>query len=118
MEFSTFVKERKRMCDSMTGCDKCPVREIHLELEPTTPFCTAFILRYPEQVELIVAKWSAEHPRQTILQKLLEHFPDTPLDIDGTPDFICPHELGYETRTNELVCGYNLKCTDCWNKEV
>ena len=116
MEFTKFAKERKRMCDSMTGCDKCPVREIHLELEPTTPFCTTFILRYPEQVEMIVAKWSAEHPAKTRLQYLLEHFPNTPLDHDGTPSTICPSMLGLQDRVVEMGC--ECDCIPCWDKEV
>lgn len=56
------------------------------------------------------------NPRTTYLSKLLKHFPKVKLDYTGTPEKLCPHELGL----NEIEdCGKTDNCcAKCWNQPL
>lgn len=54
-------------------------------------------------------------PEKTMLQELLEKYPNTKLDSNGTPKF-CPSKLGYSDKT---CCEMDIEeCVDCWNRPV
>lgn len=67
-----------------------------------------------EDVVTVVEKWSAEHPKKTMLQDFLEKYPNAPLEDDKTPS-ICPHSIGY--CEDNSFCKGNT-CEDCWNRPM
>lgn len=75
--------------------------------------CSNFEMYYPEKAAAIVQKWSDEHPRKTCLTELLEKFPKTPLDDDGTPSAVCPDAVGL---TERFDCTHD--CVECWNRPL
>lgn len=58
-------------------------------------------------------KLSNAHPQKTFLTELLEHYPNTPLTNKGTPDSVCPFDLGLMSVSK---CDYN--CVKCWNQTI
>lgn len=68
---------------------------------------------YFKEAIAIVQRWSDENPKKTYLTELLKIFPDTPLNNDGTPDSICPYELGL---MNISDCEKGHNCVKCWNR--
>ena len=117
-----FKKEFKRMCESHIQCTHCPFYDKFNEdkfSNDGSPSC------YPEEdlrlreitnkhIE-ILQKWSDEHPPKTLLEDLLERYPNTPFDDYGTPCF-CPKALGYE---KQWYCNNGVessRCVDCWNR--
>ena len=94
-------------------CLDCPLSHSNNGIgEP----CFGLETLYPEKVIAIVQKWSDEHPQKTYLSKLLEHFPNVPLEDDGTPDSICPYILGLVSRDDcrKKCCN----CVECWNQPI
>lgn len=75
--------------------------------------CPTFEMYYPEKAIEVIQQWSNSHPQKTYLSELLKIFPDTPLDDDGTPESICPYELGLMNRSN---CEKGRNCIECWNR--
>lgn len=66
----------------------------------------------------IVQKWSDEHQPKTLLEDLLEKYPNAKKrSVDGLPCF-CPSLLGYK---NVKICTsphfeYGENCISCWNR--
>lgn len=77
--------------------------------------CTGFEMLYPEKAIAIVQKWSDEHPQKTYLSEFLKNYPNTPLDDDGTPDSICPYDLGLMSIDD---CNKDYNCVKCWNQPI
>lgn len=106
MDAVQFIKERNRICRKYfpDGCIGCPLKDIsgcnHLE----------FMRNKEEDIVSVVEQWSKEHPQKTILQDLLEKYPEVILEDDGTPDF-CPMSLGYAAPG----CERSSSCEACWN---
>lgn len=80
MEAFEYLKEFKRMCESFTDCEDCPLYDN----------CDA---PHPSNEELqhrvdVVEKWSKEHPIKTYQKALLEIFPNAPM-IGGVIT-LCP----------------------------
>lgn len=74
MEFKEFINERKRMCkahsDGVMCCCvrmKCPLNELK-ERSPENS-CYAGCVRYSDEAEKVVEKWSKENPPLTNLDK-------------------------------------------------
>jgi len=61
-----------------------------------------------------VQQWSEEHPEKTMLQDLLEKYPNTPMKLDDNAPMICPHHLGYPEREGDC----ENDCLDCWNRPL
>ncbi len=93
-------------------CSDCPLSSSN---NGTGIPCSHFETGYPEKAIAIVQKWSDEHPQKTYLSEFLEHYPNTPLKDDGTPDSICPYKLGLMSM-NYCIKGYN--CVKCWNQPI
>lgn len=103
-----YSKERKRMCDyyrlSIEQCSACPM---HSQRNGHNTICYKMVDDYPQEAIDIIQKWSDEHPDKTILDDLLEKYPDAKRNSNGTP-FICIKWLGY----TDVVC--QDSCMACW----
>ena len=55
---------------------------------------------YPKKAIETIQKWSDSHPQKTYLSELLKIFPDIPLNDDGTPNSLCPSDLGLNEKEN------------------
>lgn len=75
-------------------CGKCPLSS---DNNGVGECCTDFEMLYPEQVIEVVQRWSDEHPQKTYLTELLDKYPNVLLNDDGTPEGICPHQLGLKS---------------------
>ena len=60
--------------------------------------------------------WSEEHPQKTILQDLLEKYPNIPLDKNGVPRDFCPNVLGFENLEECFSKYLNKDCLPCWSR--
>lgn len=110
MDAVEMLKEMVRLTDSCEiDCDDC---KLSSEQNGTGLSCEDMRRENPEKCVEIIEQWSKDCPKQTYLSKLLEIFPGTVLEADGTPARICPSELGLK---DFEFCGQN--CIDCWNQE-
>ena len=112
-----FLKEQKRMCKSYgMFCAECEIYR-----KKSNRFCDAFIRDFPEETIAIVQKWSEEHPRKTLLQDLLEKYPNVELRYNKFPE-ICPYSLGYATNENCFLDTdeqfFSEECEECWNRPL
>lgn len=76
-----FVEGRQRMCDSMDGCNVCPLSEYEDEE------CEGMVTN-PKLTEVVVTavmKWCEENRVVTVLEKLLEVFPNARVNHTITP---------------------------------
>lgn len=103
MDAVKFINENARMCKEMGSCSKCPAYG-----------CCTVNPKNAEKLVEIVEKWSAEHPQKTMIQDLLEKYPNVPLAEDGFPQQLCPHYLGYERI--EMCSGTD--CDECWSRPL
>jgi hypothetical protein len=71
---------------------------------------------YPEKAVKAVQRWSDEHPQRTYLTELLDKYPNVLLNDDGTPEGICPHQLGLKSSIVDCKNGYD--CPKCWNQPI
>lgn len=106
MDAVKFFKEKERMCKSLgEGCTGCMIHINQHKLR-----CFQFCEKYPEKAVDIVKEWSAEHPRETRLTRLLKNYPNMPLKANGIPDRICPVHLGLMDIDDCID-----DCVSCWN---
>lgn len=96
------------------NCTECPLNSSNNGSSDMTS-CSDFEALYPEKAIEIVQKWSDEHPPKTYLTELLKIFPNTPLEDDGTPDSICPYDLGLMSIDD---CRKDRNCVKCWNQPI
>lgn len=104
-------RAENRLCK--LGCSNCPLCSINNNKGQS---CTAFEMLYPEKAIAAVQKWSDEHPQKTYLTELLEKYPNVLLNDDGTPEGMCPHQLGLKDSIADRKIGYD--CVACWNQPV
>lgn len=112
-----FLREWHRMCQKYPFCIDCPMED------SSSRNCMPckWIFNDIEKVVSIVKKWSEEHPRKTLLQDLLEKYPNVELKYNKFPE-ICPYSLGYATNeeccldTDEQFC--SEECEECWNRTL
>lgn len=102
---ANYFAEKERLCASILECIDCPLRHGN--------DCTNIENKYPKRAIEIVQRWSDEHPRKTYLNGLLENYPNTRLDEDGTPHKLCPWHLGLMSVNS---CRNN--CVNCWNQPI
>lgn len=125
-ETANYLSEKLRMTkrSKNKGCDikcsECPLSYTNngaSELTSELMSCTTFEMQYPLQAISIVQKWSDEHPQKTFLSELLKNYPNTILEADGTPDGICPYNLGLMSIED---CDDNCAetCIKCWNQPI
>lgn len=116
MDAVKFIKEKDRMCRYKSGCAHCPISNRKTD---TNTSCTAWIYRYPEQAVEIVEKWSAEHPRKTMMQDFFDKFPKAQKRSDGLPS-TCPFALGYceDSRCPSVGKDFVSNCLECWSRPL
>lgn len=124
-----YFAEKRRMTERAKnglcklGCSNCPLCSINNNKGQS---CTAFEMLYPEKAIVIIQKWSDANPQRTYLTDLLEKYPNIPLDNNGKPSYVCPHDLGLMSAEN---CKLGLmsvedckkdsnKCVECWNQPM
>lgn len=104
-------------------CAKCPLSS---DNNGVGECCTDFEMLYPQAAISIVKRWSNANPQRTYLTDLLEKYPNIPLDNNGKPSYVCPHDLGLMSAEN---CKLGLmsvedckkdsnKCVECWNQPM
>ena len=107
MEAVKFLKEKQRMCKSVTySCVGCPLYKLK---EHETIGCTTILQDYPEEAVELVEWWAQVHPVKTYAQDFFEKFPNTAKDCNGLPLLCKRHVYGGE-------CTYN--CSACWNEPM
>ena len=113
MDAVEYVKQRERMCDYYSDCDKCPAKEV---------IGCANITKISQMVP-IVEKWAKEHPIKTRQSEFFNQWPDAEIGYDGLPT-VAPCQLNIELLQCESqkdceergACG---KCRrDFWLKEI
>lgn len=104
-----FAEEYTRMCASQTKCNKdCPMYVDGLDC----PIC----MQNPQKAVEAVQKWSDEHPREkvvTYLDKLLEVFPNAPINKRTIHPKMCITQLGAKGIDN---CYPIRDCKECWSQ--
>lgn len=126
-----YFAEKKRMI-KRTGigvcrikCEDCP---LGITNNGMNVLCSELETLHPEKAIEIIQKWSDEHPQKTYLTDLLEKYPNIPLDNNGKPAYVCPHDLGL---MSVAICKLGLmsvedckkdsnknKCVECWNQPI
>ena len=105
---ANFLCEIGRMCERGGGCKHCKLLNIGCD-------ASALAENTKAAVEAVQA-WSDAHQVKTIMDDLLEKYPNTPLNYQETPADICPTYLGYEEdRWSECV---EEGCVACWNRPL
>ena len=109
MDAVKFFKGKERMCKSLgEGCTGCMIHIKSHELR-----CFQFCEKHPEKAVDIVKEWSAKHPKETRLTRLLKNYPNTPLNDDGIPVYICTTDLGLMD-----IDDCDDDCVICWNTPI
>ena len=80
--------------------------------------CPDFEMYYPEKAVKTVQRWSDEHPPKTYLTELLDKYPNVLLNDDGTPEGICPHQLGLKSSIVDCKKSYDCDCVKCWSQPI
>ena len=104
MDAVKFLKESKRLCASFESCGDCPLcARYGCMIEPETE-------EDGEVIEVIVEKWSAEHPEKTRKSEFLKIFPHAEQTKNGC---ICisPCKVDVSLRTSR--CNQYRLCDDC-----
>lgn len=88
MDAVTFIKERKRMCQSMEYCAECPAH-----IEGNCYVGGVVNERSPETQVTIVEEWAFMYPNKTRQSEYLKMFPKAKLDNDKVLT-LCPRSAG------------------------
>lgn len=128
MDAVEFLKEKKRMCDSVTDCKHCPIGWMFLPQYTIGNYplsggdshlcCDNYCFESKDKNSLVqkVEQWSKEHPRKTRLQDFLEKYPKAPISSKGVPTRFCPQDIGYKCK---YECNHHGKTPpECWNEPV
>ena len=113
MDAVEYVKQRERMCDYYSDCDKCPAKEV---------IGCANITKISQMVP-IVEKWAKEHSVKTRQDEFFNQWPDAEIGYDGLPT-VAPCQLNIELLQCESQddCEGRGVCDKCrrdfWLKEV
>lgn len=114
MDAVQFIKGQKRMCKNyaMQNCHGCPLNGV------TGCNYSQFMNDKEENIVSIVEKWIKEHPAKTLLQDLLEKYPDVKLKSyvpGGTSNpCFCARALGYKIPE----CDGSKNCAECWDSPL
>lgn len=104
-------REKNGVCK--INCRDCP---LCFENNGTGDPCLVFEALYPEKAIEAIQKWSDKHPQKTYLMDLLEKYPNIPLDNNGKPSYVCPHDLGL--MSVEDCKKDSNKCVECWDQPI
>ena len=113
MDAVEYVKQRERMCDYYSDCDKCPAKEV---------IGCANITKISQMVP-IVEKWAKEHSVKTRQSEFLKQWPDAEIGGDGLPS-VAPCQLYKDmgAKDENGACCKKCGCAECrhdfWLKEI
>ena len=116
MDALEFLRERKRMCDSYTGCKGCPFDDSKCVIDSTLSDDDC------ERIGATVEQWSKEHPHKTRQSVFLEQWPEARIGDDGVLQ-INPCSISTSHRNARGNCvNMRRECPDCrrefWMQEV
>ena len=112
MDALEFLRERKRMCNSYSHCEGCPLDESKCVIESTISDEDC------KRIAAAIEQWSKEHPRKTRQSVFLEQWPNCMMDDDDIVR-MCPRNVD-----KMYVCNLSRSggCIDCrrefWGQEV
>ena len=114
MDALEFLRERKRMCNSYSHCEGCPLDESKCVIDSTISDEDC------KRIAAAIEQWSKEHPRKTQQSVFLEQWPETEIDKYGCLR-LCPELVSADYRNRHGDC-LNRVCIDCrrefWMQEV
>lgn len=110
MKTENYLTIKLKLCE--IGCNRCPLSFVN---NGKNVSCGKFETRYPRKAIELVQQWSNENPEKTFLTEFLKHYPNVKLRDDGSPETICPYQLGL---MNEDDCGKYYNCVECWNQHI
>lgn len=120
---ANYFAEKRRMTKRTknglckTKCSDCPLCSDNNGTSEDMS-CTTFEMYYPEKAVKAVQRWSDEHPPKTYLTELLDKYPNVLLNDDGTPEGICPHQLGLKSSIVDCKKSYGCDCVQCWSQII
>ena len=109
MDAVKYLKEAKRMCDTVGDCRECPLNSSNTVI-PCKLVRDNWELTNPEKIVAIVEKWAAEHPKKTRQSEFLKMFPNA--RIRGDVLEIRP----YDTDDNIECTDRDERCYECYRK--
>lgn len=104
-----FAAERRRMCTSFRGCEKCPLDGSCILGNCRKNAAT------DAQILSTVQKWHDEHPIKTYKRDFFEKFPNASKLENGTP-YVCRNNI-YGDGGRPHTCD-KITCTQCWNEPM
>ena len=115
MDAVEFLKERERMCkhnmkNGSCHINDCPMYSLRVELQKDGPkkvLCSSVLYKSPEKAVAVVAKWSEEHKRKTLMEDFFEKYPGAQRTEVGLP-VLCVLRLGYKADCTTY-------CKECWS---
>ena len=121
MEFKKLCEEHNRMCKnySINHNEKnCPLRPIVAYCS----YCQFACMKNPEISEKIISDWVELHPRKTMLDVVLEKFPNIRMLDCGSP-VTCPGNMEPSWKADSVHgCIFNADgspdCYNCWRRPV
>jgi len=119
MDTVKYLKEILKMCKSMDGCGKCPIRGMAATFPCKAAGFTEAEVKDPDGIVKVVEKWSAEHPPKTRQSEFLKLFPDACIE-DGMIQ-IAPCMIDQNKYPKvDCIKKYNCEacCRDYWLQEV
>ena len=117
MDALEFFMERRRMCNSYSDCEGCPLRAAECVFRDMTSEDTC------ERIVTAVEQWSKEHPCKTRQSVFLKQWPDAIISHDGLPE-VAPCQLcvGLIHGKSTEDCEKRGLCAKCrrefWMQEV
>lgn len=108
MDALEFLRERKRMCNSYSHCEGCPLDESKCVIDSTISDEDC------KRIAAAIEQWSKEHPRKTRQSVFLEQWPEAELYPDGVLG-LCPKKVSVAYR-NGNSCAKTIACGDCCRK--
>lgn len=116
MDALEFLRDRRRMCDSHSHCEGCPLEEGKCVVSSVAPD------EDYKRIITAVEQWSKDHPRKTRQSVFLEQWPEARVD-DNECVYICPADVSANYRDESGGCAVvGVLCPDCrrefWMQEV
>lgn len=111
-----YLKEKARMsrrCE--LDCSKCPLGSYRNRHGVSCPVLES---KHPEAAVEIVESWAKTNQIKSMLQDLLEKFPDTEMWSENVP-VMCPCHMGYEKRPDFCTKIRTAEqCEYCWSRPM
>lgn len=110
-EFQEVMKQAKRMCDAVRGCDNCPL-DNKRDGCPLAMFASKISLESLGDAERIVMDWAAKHPEPrypTWVEWVRTNF------TEGTANDIVPCAF---MSKSDLRCATHLNCETCRRQPI